>query len=47
MLVDLARHVANAYEQLRGGSREEMLSRIREGFEAEWTHPTDEPHGFV
>jgi hypothetical protein len=47
MLVDLARHVARAYEQLKGLAREETLSRIHEGFDAEWTSPTDQPRGKV
>jgi len=40
MLVDLARHAANAYEA-QGHDREKALDRIYEGFQAEWTHPTD------
>ena len=40
MLADLARHVANAYEA-QGHGREFVLQRIREAFEAEWSHPTD------
>lgn len=44
LLVDLARHVANAYEE-RGRSRDEALRRIREVFDAEWSHPTDEARG--
>ena len=39
MLVDLARHFANAYEG-QGRDRNEVLSRIREGFDAEWVDPT-------
>ena len=42
MLVDLGRHLANAYEQ-QGRNRTEVLARIREGFDAEWGVPTDEP----
>ena len=42
LLVDLARHVANAYEE-QGHDREAVLARIREGFDAEWRVPTDEP----
>ena len=41
MLVDLARHLANAYEE-RGRDRNEVLSRIREGFDVEWADPTDD-----
>jgi hypothetical protein len=42
MLVDLARHVANAYES-QGRDREEVLQLIREAVGAEWNSPTDEP----
>jgi hypothetical protein len=42
MLVDLARHVANAYEE-QGHDRDQVLSRIREAFDAEWVAPTDDP----
>ena len=45
MLVDLARHVANAYEQTGRGSREDILAKIKNGFEMEWGHPTDEATG--
>ena len=45
MLVDLAHHVANAYEQGAGTDRLEALARIREGFDAEWESSTDEVHG--
>ena len=47
MLVDLANHVANAYEQGHGRDRQEVLARIRAGFEAEWQNPTDEARGEV
>ena len=40
MLVDLARHVATAYESL-GNNRETTLERIRSAFDAEWSHATD------
>ena len=46
MLADLAQHVANAYAQ-EGRSRDEALRRIREGFEAEWHAPTDQPQGQI
>jgi hypothetical protein len=36
MLVDLARHVAQAYAQDQGGDVDQILSRVREGFDAEW-----------
>ena len=45
MLVDLARHVANAYEQREGRDRAWVLARIKQGFDAEWAHPTDEAKG--
>lgn len=45
MLVDLAKHIANAYEQTEGRDRSQVLARIHEGFEAEWTAPTDTPSG--
>lgn len=44
MLVDLARHVASAYES-QGHDRAAVLQRIREAFEAEWGHPTDSSAG--
>jgi hypothetical protein len=40
MLVDIARHVANAYAD-QGRSRDEVLRRIRAAFDAEWEAPTD------
>jgi hypothetical protein len=45
MLVDLARHVANAYALRAGVSREEAMARIRKGFDIEWQSPTDEAQG--
>lgn len=42
LLVDLARHVARAYEQ-EGLLQAATLARIREGFDAEWSSPTDRP----
>jgi hypothetical protein len=44
MLVDLARHVASAYES-QGHDRATILRRIREAFDAEWGHPTDSSAG--
>lgn len=41
MLVDLARHVAAAYRENSGLNPAETLERIRQGFAAEWDHPTD------
>ena len=45
LLVDLAKHVADAYEQTEGRDRQQTLARIKTGFDAEWDHPTDEPTG--
>lgn len=45
MLVDLARHIANAYEQTEGLDADDVLSRIKQGFDAEWESPTDVPSG--
>ena len=42
LLVDLARHVAYAYEQ-QGMRGEDALWRIKEMFDAEWSAPTDPP----
>lgn len=47
VLVDLARHLANAYRQTHGMSEDHVLRRIRECFEAEWSAPTDTPTGSV
>lgn len=41
MLVDLARHVANAYES-QGQDRSQVFSRILAAFDAECRHPTDD-----
>ncbi|HLJ10044.1 MAG TPA: DUF5076 domain-containing protein [Planctomycetaceae bacterium] len=45
MLVDLAKHVASAYQLSKGEVYANVLSRIREGFDAEWDFATDEPSG--
>jgi Domain of unknown function (DUF5076) len=42
LLVDVARHAANAYAK-EGQDRITALARIRELWEAEWSDPTDEP----
>ena len=42
MLADVARHAANAYEN-EGHDRVEVLARIRQSFEAEFSDPTDQP----
>jgi hypothetical protein len=38
ILVDLARHVAGAYEQTKGLDRAKVLGRIKAGFDAEWSN---------
>lgn len=43
MLVDLARHVANAYRQTQGLDPTDVLDRIKAGFDAEWSVATDKP----
>ena len=45
LLVDLARHVANAYEQTEGRDPVDVLTRIRDAFDAEWNTPPDSPTG--
>jgi ureidoglycolate hydrolase len=46
-LVDLAKHIAIAYERDGQLDRVQVLKRIKEGFDAEWESPTDEPKPFV
>ena len=41
-LVDLAKRIADAYHKERGSETSELLSRIREGFDAEWEQTTGE-----
>lgn len=41
VLVDLARHLSRAYEQLGEFDENHALARIREGLEAEWANDTD------
>lgn len=41
MLVDVARHAANAYAK-EGWKRAEALAKIKALFDAEWASPTDE-----
>ncbi|HLW64441.1 MAG TPA: DUF5076 domain-containing protein [Gemmataceae bacterium] len=43
MLVDFAKHVADAYARDKGEDPNTVLSQIKQGFDAEWGHPTDEP----
>jgi hypothetical protein len=45
MLADLARHVANAYQQSDGLDRRQTLLRIRALFDAELSKATDDPTG--
>jgi hypothetical protein len=45
LLVDLARHVANAYEETEGRDPSQVLARIRDAFDVEWQNPTDTPSG--
>jgi Domain of unknown function (DUF5076) len=45
VLADLARHVANGYEQDEGLDRSETLQRIRAAMMAELDDPTDNPTG--
>jgi hypothetical protein len=47
MLVDLAPHVANAYEQSRRMDSATALDRLKRGFDAEWDWPTDKPTGQI
>ena len=46
-LVDLAKHIAIAYAQTTHISEREALTRIRAGFDAEWSDPTDSPSGCI
>ena len=41
-LADIARHVANAYELEGAGQREQIASRVRQAFLAEWDEPTSD-----
>jgi Domain of unknown function (DUF5076) len=45
MLADLAKHVANSYEEDGGFDRIATLQRIKTAFDAELGSPTDEPSG--
>jgi len=47
MLVDLAKHIANAYSQSKGMSRSEAIERLKAGFDAEWETETDNPTGGI
>ena len=45
MLADLARHIVNTYEPATAPDREQILKRIKLGFDAELQSPTDTPTG--
>ena len=45
MLVDLGRHIANAYQQTDRMQSAAALERIKLGFDAEWNSPTDSASG--
>jgi hypothetical protein len=45
MLVDFAKHIADASEQMGKGSKREILNAIRRAFDAEWKTPTDGQSG--
>jgi hypothetical protein len=45
MLADLARHVANAYQQSRDMEPSQVLACVKEGLDAQWGWPTDQPKG--
>jgi hypothetical protein len=47
MLADLARHVANAYQQHAGFDKFRTLERIKAALDAELDAPTDEPVGQI
>lgn len=42
LLVDVARHVSQAYEK-EGRRPEDVIERIRQLWDAEWSNPTDNP----
>lgn len=43
LFVDLARQIAQGYSQEQGSDPAAVLSRIKEGLDAEWKYPTDTP----
>ncbi len=47
MLADLARHVANSYEQDAGLDRLQTLEQIKAALNVELSSPTDEPSGQI
>ncbi len=46
MLVDIARHAANAYEA-EGFDPAAVLDSIREMWDVEWSDPTDDPEKII
>ena len=47
LLVNLAKHVANAYHQTKNLDPNQTLAAIKAAFDAEWASPTDKPVGEV
>jgi hypothetical protein len=47
MLADLARHIANSYQEDEGLDRLQVLHRIKAALNAELASPTDEPSGEI
>ena len=45
LLADVARHVANAHQEMEGKDKASTLKSIRQLFNAELDKPTDEPKG--
>ena len=45
MMVDLAKHIASAYQKTSGRDFDGALQRIKAGFDAEWEGATDMPSG--
>ncbi len=47
MLADLAKHIANSFQQDVGLDRSKCLLRIKAGLDAEFAAATDEPSGWI
>jgi recombination DNA repair RAD52 pathway protein len=47
VLADLARHIANGFNQSQGKDVDDALRRVVEGFSAEVVSPTDTPTGQI
>jgi hypothetical protein len=47
LLADLAKHVANSYQQAKGLERSRVLQRIKAALDVELGSPTDDPSGSV